>query len=97
MTDLPLYPTEEELAKVVLSPKRSKAWSGIAVTLERHGLPKVDPLFGGRYWPAVKAWLDRHNGLGKDDVPQVPDGSDDYGHLFDNGSSRSGVAPASRR
>jgi len=32
--------------------------------LERDGLPKIDPLMGGRFWPAVHQWfLDRH-GLG---------------------------------
>lgn len=30
----------------------------------KFGFPKKQALFGGRrYWPAVKAWLDRHNGL----------------------------------
>jgi hypothetical protein len=28
------------------------------------GFPQKQPLFGGRrYWPAVKHWLDKHNGL----------------------------------
>jgi hypothetical protein len=32
--------------------------------LERNGFPKKDPLFSKkRYWPAVKAFLDRRNGL----------------------------------
>jgi hypothetical protein len=31
---------------------------------ENYRFPKKDPLFGDRrYWPAVKRWLDRHNGL----------------------------------
>lgn len=31
----------------------------------KYGFPKKSPLFGGRrYWPAVKKWLDKHNGLG---------------------------------
>jgi hypothetical protein len=30
----------------------------------KFGFPKKQALFGGRrYWPAVKAWLDKHNGL----------------------------------
>lgn len=30
----------------------------------KFGFPPKQPLFGGRrYWPAVKAWLDKHNGL----------------------------------
>ena len=31
---------------------------------EKHGFPRKQALFGGRrYWPAVKSWLDKHNGL----------------------------------
>jgi hypothetical protein len=34
---------------------------------KNYGFPKKSPLFGGRrYWPAVKTWLDRHNGLTMD-------------------------------
>jgi hypothetical protein len=30
----------------------------------KYGFPRKQPFFGGRrYWPAVKAWLDKHNGL----------------------------------
>jgi hypothetical protein len=33
----------------------------------KYGFPKKQPLFGGRrYWPAVKVWLDKHNGLTMD-------------------------------
>lgn len=36
----------------------------------KFGFPRKQPLFGGRrYWPAVKAWLDRHNGLMVDTPP----------------------------
>ena len=31
--------------------------------LERRGFPKRDPLFRGRYWPAVSAWLDERAGM----------------------------------
>lgn len=31
---------------------------------KRNGFPQKQALYGGRrYWPAVKAWLDRTNGL----------------------------------
>jgi hypothetical protein len=30
----------------------------------KYGFPRKQALFGNRrYWPAVKAWLDKHNGL----------------------------------
>jgi hypothetical protein len=60
--------------------------------LERDGLPKIDPLMGGRFWPAVRQWfLDRH-GLSTElpssassparsrvrIVPFAPDGEADF-------------------
>ena len=38
-------------------------WDGHAVVLEREGLPRKDPAFGMRYWPAVRAFFDRRSGL----------------------------------
>jgi hypothetical protein len=36
--------------------------SAKAALLERDGLPKIDPLMGGRFWPALKTWfLRRHS------------------------------------
>jgi hypothetical protein len=59
-TDAPLYPGEAEIARRVLG-ERAREWPGKAAVLEREGLPKIDPLMGGRFWPAVRQWfLDRH-------------------------------------
>jgi hypothetical protein len=57
----PLYPDECKLGRLVLG-ERAREWPAKAVVLEREGLPKIDPLMGGRFWPAVKKWfLDRHH------------------------------------
>lgn len=56
-----LYPEEEEIARLVCGKKRVGEWRGLAVVLERDGFPRIDPQFGGRYWPAVKAFLDQRN------------------------------------
>jgi hypothetical protein len=57
-----LYLTEGEIAARVGMSERD--WEAAARVLERAGLPKGDPVFNGRrYWPAVKAYLDRRNGL----------------------------------
>jgi hypothetical protein len=64
MRDLPLYPSEDQIAKAVLGPRRAADWKANAVVLERHGLPPIDPLMGGRYWPAVKRYFDDRAGLG---------------------------------
>src|SRR5690242_6793347 len=58
---MPLFPSEEEIARAVVGPSRACIWPGVAVVLERQGLPRVDPQFGGRYWPAVRDFLDRRH------------------------------------
>ncbi len=76
---LPLYPPESDLARAILGPGKATNWKAMAVVLERHGLPRVDPLMGGRYWPAVRAWLDQRNGLGGSmPVPSKPDGQETW-------------------
>jgi hypothetical protein len=61
----PLYRTEIEVARAVLGRCSLEEWKGLAVVLEREGLPKVVPEFGRRYWPAVKAWFDFYNRVDK--------------------------------
>ena len=75
---MPLYPTEEQIARAVLPPDKTKAWDGIASVLERRGFPQIDPLFGGRYWPAVKAFLDRRHGLNNTTPAAAPDGEENW-------------------
>lgn len=73
-----LYPPEDEIARAVVGPERAKAWDGIATVLERRGFPKKDPTFGGRYWPAVKAYLDRRHGLNQADTVTNADGEENW-------------------
>lgn len=55
---VPLYPTETEIAVLVLGVKRARDWSGIAKHLERTSdFPPIDALMGGRFWPAVEAYF----------------------------------------
>lgn len=70
--DMPLFPDEVDIARAVLGPGRVSDWKCLAPSLERQGLPQVDPVFGGRYWPAVKAWMDRRAGLTTMTVPARP-------------------------
>jgi hypothetical protein len=59
----PLYLDDAEIADRIGVGKDK--WREIAPVLERAGLPRRDPLFcRRRYWPAVKAFLDRRSGLG---------------------------------
>jgi hypothetical protein len=73
-----LYPDEEELARCVLGNK-AKQWSSIAPTLEREGLPRIDPLTGARFWPAVRAFLFQRHGLRKEHVPASAYGEESWG------------------
>lgn len=45
--ELPLFPSERDIALLVVGPERAKDWRGIAQTLEKRGFPKIDPLHGG--------------------------------------------------
>lgn len=58
-----LYLTDAELIRRLGVP--DKVLRPMLPNLERKlGFPPKQPLFGGRrYWPAVKQWLDKHNGL----------------------------------
>lgn len=58
-----LFPCEAEVARRLS--QDPTAWRAKAVILERDGLPKVDPLLGGRYWPGVVAYLNRRYGLSR--------------------------------
>ena len=58
-----LYLLDSELIRRLGVPE--KVLRPMLPGLEKHyGFPPKSNLFGGRrYWPAVKAWLDKHNGL----------------------------------
>jgi hypothetical protein len=79
LTAPPLYCTEEQVAELVLGPGHLRDWRDRVVVLERQGLPRIDPLMGGRYWPAVLAFFDRFNGISdKPPVPTMADGPEDF-------------------
>ena len=78
LRDMPLYPSEAEISRELLGPGKVDEWRGMAPILERKGLPPVDPLFGRRYWPAVKAYLDHRHGLATVAVPSAPDGEENW-------------------
>lgn len=73
LSDLPLFCDDARLGTAVLGTGRACEWENLARLLEAEGLPKIDPLMGGRYVPAVKAFFDNQNGL-RDHKPKAPDG-----------------------
>ena len=73
-----LYLSEPEIAYLVLPSTKAQEWPNIAAVLEREGLPRIDPIMGGRYWLAVRAWLDRRHGLRKGNVAATADGEESW-------------------
>jgi hypothetical protein len=71
-----LFPSEAEIAKR-LGQKPSE-WAAQALVLEREGLPRIDPLMGGRYLRAVLAFFDRRNGLSTASAPSNVDGEETW-------------------
>ena len=61
--DQGLFPSEAEVARRLS--QDPIMWKAKALILEREGLPKIDPLFGARFWPGVLAYLNRRYGLSR--------------------------------
>ncbi|MDR9782269.1 hypothetical protein [Rhizobium redzepovicii] len=74
----PLYLSEASIAQRVLGPKNRTAWDALAAVWEREGLPRIDPMTGCRYWPAVRAFLDRRHGLHQSSLPSTVDGAENW-------------------
>jgi hypothetical protein len=68
-----LYPCEAEVARRLS--QSEKRWRQIAPALERQGLPKIDSILKGRFWPAVEAFFLNRHGLGNMTASQ-PDGEE---------------------
>jgi hypothetical protein len=71
--ELPLFATDEQIGEAVLGPARKREFGPMAQLHERDGMPRISPVWGGRYVPAVKAFLDLQYGLSTV-VPLAPNG-----------------------
>ncbi len=74
----PLYLSETAIANRVLGAKSKTQWSALAAIWEKDGLPRIDPLTGCRYWPAVREFLDRRHGLNRRALPTTSDGLENW-------------------
>lgn len=74
----PLYLSERAIAQRVLGSNALPRWEGLAAVWEREGLPRIDPMTGCRYWPAVRAFLDRRHGLAHGVIPATADGAENW-------------------
>ncbi len=73
-----LFPCETEIARRLSQDPAD--WRAKAAVLERDGLPPIDPIMGGRYWPAVEAFWNRRYGLSSIE-PSKPDGEENLDAL----------------
>jgi hypothetical protein len=76
--EIGLFPNEREVARLLN--QDFAAWPSKAIILEREGFPRVDPIMGGRYRPAIIAWWNRRYGLATLEVSQ-PDGGENLDAL----------------
>lgn len=60
---LPLF-VDDEALRARLSPRMGRNRFRAALrAAELRGFPRIRADWGGRYWPAVKCWLDEDNGV----------------------------------
>lgn len=70
-SSLPWFADDAALGRALLGDRASE-FTAIATLEEARGFPKIDPMWGGRYVPAVKAYLDRAYGIAAPAAPAVP-------------------------
>ena len=74
-----LFPSEAAIARRLS--QAPTEWSAKAKVLERDGLPAIDPVMGGRFWPAVEAFWFRRYGLSSIAPLRQPDGEENLDAL----------------
>lgn len=87
--DLPLFPSDAELADAILGPGKTSEFTTVATLNERNNFPKIDPLWGGRYKWAVKAFFDRQYGLSAS-PPLAPGGVEKPGAWISKETKKAG-------
>jgi hypothetical protein len=73
-----MFPCEDEIARRLS--QHPSDWAHMASILEREGLPRIDPLMGGRCWEAVQAFFRKRHGLSSIEIAPI-DGEEDLDAL----------------
>lgn len=76
--DVPLYATDEQIARAVFGPGKSAVSDWKTLAAAARGMPEKDPVTNRRYWPAVRAFLDRRAGLHHHAIPATIDGQENF-------------------
>lgn len=75
----PLFLNDRQLREIVAPHIGLDRFRSILKALEAKGFPRANAQFGGRYYPAVRIWLDASNGLGKTvTVGMAEDGEENW-------------------
>lgn len=74
-----MFLTDTEIRERLNIPERR--WRPAVQHFERQGFPRVDPLVGKRYWPAVENWLLRRYADGPDTRDAEPDEEENWDAL----------------
>ena len=76
---LSLFAPDEQIGEALLGRDRRHEFAGMAKLQEGYGMPKICTMYGGRYVPAVKAFLDAQYGLSAA-PPLTPNGTEGSFH-----------------
>ena len=85
---LPLFADDAAIGRALLGTARAGEWKQLAPLYEAQGLPKIDPVMGGRYWPAVISFFDRQYNLIQITPAASPDGAENPGGWKANAHKR---------
>jgi hypothetical protein len=84
-TTLPLFVDDKTLRRLINPRIGEDRFRALLRAAELRDFPRFRALWGGRYWPAVKAWLDADNGVANNAVAAatvqagVEDGPEEFG------------------
>jgi hypothetical protein len=76
--DQGLYLRDDALGSRVAPHVGAVRFAKILAELETRGFPRRDAAFDGRYWPAIRDWLDRRHGLRQAGAAMAPDGEEHW-------------------
>jgi hypothetical protein len=73
-----LYVDDAELRRRINPKMGMERFRAALKAAEAQGFPKERALWGGRYWPAVRAWLDRECGIAHNAGGDGVDGPENF-------------------
>jgi hypothetical protein len=83
---LPLFPTDKQIAWALFGSDKdeyAKSFLSKIPHLEHDGFPRKSVVYGRRYWPAVRAYLDYRMGLRDAHLPHAEDGRETWDDVPD--------------